>query len=84
MLFNCYDTNKYVRRTEMNRMIIAGLVLGAMAVVGCNASKPSGTTPSSKGIDSYPESDGIFPISWGSLRCTCWWKANATGTRAYL
>jgi len=51
----------------MNRMIIAGLVLVAMAAVGCNASKPSGTASNNSGIASYPESDGIFSYKLGQF-----------------
>jgi len=51
----------------MNRMIIAGLVLGAMATVGCGSSKQTGNASNNNGISSYSESDGIFSYKLGQF-----------------
>jgi len=51
----------------MNKMIIAGLVLGAMATAGCGSSKQNGAASNNGGIASYSESDGIFSYKLGQF-----------------
>jgi glyoxylase-like metal-dependent hydrolase (beta-lactamase superfamily II) len=64
----------------MNRMIIAGLVFGAMTTAGCGTNKQTGTASNSGGtnkqtgtasnsesIASYSESDGIFSYKLGQF-----------------
>jgi glyoxylase-like metal-dependent hydrolase (beta-lactamase superfamily II) len=56
----------------MNKMIIAGLVLGAMTTAGCGSNKQTGTASNSTastsgGIASYSESDGIFSYKLGQF-----------------
>jgi len=51
----------------MNRMIIAGLVFGAMTTAGCGSNKQTSTASNSGGIASYSESDGIFSYKLGQF-----------------
>jgi glyoxylase-like metal-dependent hydrolase (beta-lactamase superfamily II) len=51
----------------MNKIIIAGLVLGAMATAGCSSSKQNGASSNSGDIASYSESDGIFSYKLGQF-----------------
>jgi len=51
----------------MNKMIIAGLVLGAMATAGCGSNKQTGPASNNNGIASFSESDGIFSYRLGQF-----------------
>jgi glyoxylase-like metal-dependent hydrolase (beta-lactamase superfamily II) len=51
----------------MNKIIIAGLVLGAMATAGCGSSKQNGAASNSGSTASFSESDGIFSYKLGQF-----------------
>jgi len=68
----------------MNKMIIAGLVFGAMTTAGCGSSKQAGTASNSGGIASYSESDGIFSYKLGQFEVYMLVESERTGNTSIL